>query len=170
MPKFWKLIYKTKNKMKILVVYYSRTGNTKKIGQEIAKKLNADVDEIIDLKDRSGIRGWLGGGRDAFFKKPTNVKFEKSSVNYDLVIIGTPIWTGTATPAIKAYLSESSFNKVAFFCTFGGNHKDTFEIMEKICGSSPLATIALRDKEVNDEESREKVDDFVQKIKQEKFS
>ena len=34
--------------MKQLVVYYSRTGNTKKIGQEIATALGADLDEIVD--------------------------------------------------------------------------------------------------------------------------
>ena len=39
-------------KNKILVVYYSKTGNTKKIGEELAKKLNADVEEVIDLKNR----------------------------------------------------------------------------------------------------------------------
>ena len=38
--------------MNTLVVYYSRTGNTKAIGEAIAEALNADIDEIIDLKKR----------------------------------------------------------------------------------------------------------------------
>jgi len=48
--------------MKTLVAYYSRTGNTKKVAVEIAKNLKADIDEIIDKKDRSGMIGWIIGG------------------------------------------------------------------------------------------------------------
>ena len=44
--------------MKILVAFYSRSGNTKKVGLELAKFLNAQTDEIFDKKDRSGIKGW----------------------------------------------------------------------------------------------------------------
>ena len=40
--------------MKKLVVYYSRTGNTKQIGEEIATALGADLDEIVDQKDVHG--------------------------------------------------------------------------------------------------------------------
>ena len=36
--------------MKYLVVYYSRTGNNKTIGDTIAQSLSADVDVIIDKK------------------------------------------------------------------------------------------------------------------------
>ena len=93
--------------MKTLVAFYSRTGNTKKVGHEISKHTKADIDEIIDKKDRSGIIGWLGGGRDTFFKKKTDIDFKKRPEEYDLVIIGTPIWVATATPAVKRYLKDN---------------------------------------------------------------
>ncbi|HBP51341.1 TPA: flavodoxin, partial [Candidatus Shapirobacteria bacterium] len=51
--------------MKTLVVFYSRTGNTRRMGELIAQKLHADIDEIIDQKSRSGIIGWILSGRDA---------------------------------------------------------------------------------------------------------
>ena len=35
--------------MNILVIYYSRTGNTKFVAEEIAVNLNADIKELIDL-------------------------------------------------------------------------------------------------------------------------
>ena len=50
---------------KTLVAYYSRTGTTKKVGEAIAKALKADIDEIIDLKKRSGAIGWVVSGKDA---------------------------------------------------------------------------------------------------------
>ena len=36
--------------MKTLVMFYSRTGNTKKVGEEISKNFDAELEEIIDLK------------------------------------------------------------------------------------------------------------------------
>ncbi|MBE3088681.1 MAG: flavodoxin family protein, partial [Actinobacteria bacterium] len=43
----------------ILVVYYSRTGTTRKVAEYITKQLGADMEEIIDMKKRSGIWGFL---------------------------------------------------------------------------------------------------------------
>ncbi len=115
-------------KQKILVVYYSRTGNTKKVALNLAKKINADCEEIIDLKERNRIIiGWLVSGKDATMKKMTEIEFKKDPSKYDLVIIGTPVWSWTVTPAIRTYLSENKFKKVAFFCTNGGQFGKTFE-------------------------------------------
>ena len=36
--------------MKILVIYYSKTGNTKYVAQKIAEQLNAELSEITDKK------------------------------------------------------------------------------------------------------------------------
>ena len=145
--------------MKTLVAYYSRTGNTKKIAEKIAEKLQAETDEIVDLKDRNGIVGWLGGGRDAFFKKSTKIETKKNPKEYDMVIIGTPVWMGTATPAVKKYLKKYTFQKVAFFCTFGGDQKNIFKEMETL-SNKPVATIGLKDKDIENKESREKTEKF----------
>ena len=41
----------------ILCIYYSRTGNTKKAMEEIAAALDAELAELRDDADRSGV-GW----------------------------------------------------------------------------------------------------------------
>ena len=48
--------------MKSLVVYYSRTGNTRFAAEKIAKNLNADLCEILDKKNRKGKFVFLTGG------------------------------------------------------------------------------------------------------------
>lgn len=156
--------------MKTLVVFYSRTGNTKKVAEEIAKILNADIEEIIDKKDRKGIVGWLKSGRDATFKKSAEIEFVKNPIDYDLVIIGTPIWAFTMTPAIRTYLSENKFKKVAFFSTSGGSEGEKiFNEMEKI-SREPVATLSLLTKnwpaELNleKEENSEKIKEFCKKL------
>jgi len=148
--------------MKTLVSFYSRTGNTRKVGEKIAKHLNADIDDILDKKDRSGIKGWLGAGKDTLFKKPTTIENRKDPSKYDLVIIGTPVWAFTITPAIKEYLSKYNFNKVAFFYTHGGIPDKTFNKMEKF-SKKPLAVLSLLDKKIN--ESEKDIKEFCNKLK-----
>jgi hypothetical protein len=45
--------------LKSLVVFYSRTGNARFVAQTIAARVSADIEEVIDLKKRSGIIGYL---------------------------------------------------------------------------------------------------------------
>ena len=60
--------------MRALVVFYSRTGNTKRIAEDISKTLNADIEELYDAKGRKGITGWLVSGMDARLKRKANLR------------------------------------------------------------------------------------------------
>jgi len=146
--------------MKALVVFYSRTGNTRKVGNKIAKILKADIDEIIDMKDRRGIIGWFVSGKDASQGNPAQIKNKLNPEKYDLLIIGTPVWAWTITPAIRAYLRKYNLKgkkpKIAFFCTCGGNSSKTFTEMQAL-SKKPLASLVVSDKKLvcSDKEIKE---------------
>ncbi len=109
--------------LKSLVVYYSRTGNARFVAETIAAEVGADVEEVIDLKKRSGIFGYLSGGSDARRGRETEIApTKKSPEGYDLIIVGSPIWAGRATPAITTYLRKNDLSgkKVAIFFVQGG--------------------------------------------------
>lgn len=55
--------------MKVLVAYYSRTNITKKVGDEIAGLLDADVEEIASKVNYNGKIGYMRGGKDAISAK-----------------------------------------------------------------------------------------------------
>jgi flavodoxin len=113
--------------MKILVTYYTRTNNTKSVAKEIQKNLNCDIEEIIDLKNRSGFIAYIKSCFDALKGTPTEIKpTEKDVSEYDLVIVGTPVWASTMAPAILTYLKENKekFKDVSFFCTCGSSGYD----------------------------------------------
>ena len=129
--------------MKILVAYYSRTGKTEKVAKEISRILKTDLEEIIDKKKREGIFGFFIGARDAIKEKVTEIKYKKDPKKYDLIIIGTPFWAQTITPAIRVYL-KNKFKKVAFFITSGSDSPEiAFEEMEKL-SKKPSATLWLK--------------------------
>ena len=154
--------------MRSLVVYYSKTGKTKKVATAASRMLGSDIEEIVDLKDRSGIIGWLTGGGDSCLKKLTDIKRPKKDPSkYKIVIIGTPVWSFTLTPAIRTYITKRyrRLKKVAFFCTNGGAPGNTFKAMQKLCGKKPIAVLSLSTKDMLSGGYFDKTRKFVSKIK-----
>lgn len=155
--------------MKTLVVYYSRTGTTKKIALEIANKLNAEIEEIKDTVDRSGMKGYLLAGRDAMQKNLTVLEPTiNNPADFDLIIIGTPIWGWNISAPIRTYITEKkdSFKNVAFFCTMGGSgDAKTFMEMAEIIGKKPLNVLTLFTKDVVKNNFSEKLEKFISEIR-----
>ena len=151
--------------MKILVAFYSRHNNTQIIAERISKILGADIEEIIDLKDRKNIETWQDSSFDENLRTPTKIaKIKNNPQDYDLIIIGTPIWDGI-TPAARTYLKNNKFKKVAFFATFGAAAEDAFYIMEKLTKNKPLATLEVQDRQIVAGEHKLLVKEFCNKIK-----
>jgi flavodoxin len=154
--------------MKSLVVFYSRSGTTKKAAEAISRALECNIEEIVDTKSRKGLFGWLRSGRDAMRKKLTVIQPTKLNLaEVDIVIIGTPNWGNLLAPAIRTYIEQNkaSFKKVAFFCTAGGSSfEKPFKELELICGKSPQNVLGLRQEEVKKGEITEKINQFIAKL------
>ncbi len=149
--------------LKSLVVYYSRTGNARFVAETIAAEVGADVEEIIDQKKRSGPLGFLAGGSDARRGKETVISpTTKSPAEYDLIIVGTPVWASRPSPAIVTYLKRNDLSgkKVAFFFTRGGKKPTAFGETKALIPNSdfvgqlslitPLATKNESEKQITD--------------------
>ena len=137
------------------------------IALTIAEKLNADIEQIIDLKKRKGPLVYLISSKDAVFKKLTKIKpIEKTPQNYDLVVIGTPIWASNMTPAIRTYLTNAKIKKAAFFCTCEGTdtRRAFTDMHELIIDAKLVATLRLTIADIK-KGKQEKIDEFVEKIK-----
>jgi flavodoxin len=158
--------------MRILVAYYSRSGKTEDVAKEIAQTLGADLDKVIDKKNRKGIFGWLSAGRDAMKENLTEIEHKKNPKDYDLVIVGTPTWASTITPAIRTYLTKHKFKKIAFFTTASGlDGTETFNKM-KALSKEPVAILEMESKDFKNKKIKiweiKKVKNFCDKIKNEK--
>jgi len=110
--------------MKSLVLYFSRSGNTRFVAEEIAKAAKADIEEIFEQKDRKGAIGYISAGKDAMMKKPSKIQPITTNVSeYDKIYIGQPVWGWTMVPALRAMLEENDFTgkKIVLFCTMDGS-------------------------------------------------
>ena len=115
---------------KVLIAYFSCTGNTKKTAGYIAKAITADQYEIIpeklystdDLnynnpKSRSSLEQKDDSARPVITGKIDHMD------EYDVVFIGYPIWWGQAPRIISTFLESYDFSAktVIPFCTSGSS-------------------------------------------------
>ena len=104
------------NKSKALTVFYTRTGNTLLVAETIRAEFDCDLQEIKDLKDRSGIKGFIVGMIDA--KRKTKAEIMPKTLDltaYDLIIICSPTWGMRLAPAITEFMNTADFkNKKVF--------------------------------------------------------
>jgi len=153
---------------KILVAYYSRTGVTKQVSNELAALLGADIEEITDTKDRKGFFGYMGAGKDALRKKTTVIRpLQKDPSDYGLVVLATPVWAWTVTPAMRTYLMQTrgKIRKATFLCTMGGSGDGkTFAAMEEISGLKPAATVSFKTAEVKKGQHAQRLRDFADQL------
>ena len=111
-------------KSKVLVLYYSQTSNTKAVAQEIATRLDADIEEITlvepyDTAFQATIDRCKADREKGILPE---IKPLKSDVaDYDWIFIGYPIWFGTYAPPIASLLEKVDLSDkwVVPFCTFG---------------------------------------------------
>ena len=116
--------------MKVLVAYFSASGTTKGVAQQLAEVAGADLHEIkpaqhytdADLdwrnkKSRSSVEMQDRKSRPAITDKLTNLQ------DYDVIYVGFPIWWNTCPTIINTFMEAYDFQgkTVIPFATSGGS-------------------------------------------------
>lgn len=137
---------------RILLVYFSRTGHTRKVAMEIASALGCDVEELRDRVGRGGPLGYARSSLEAIARFDTLLApTQHDPADYDLVVVGTPIWFWNLSSPVRTWARRhrESLRKLAFFCTCGssGGQRALAEL-EAICGET-VASLVLTDREID---------------------
>ena len=124
---------------KILIAYYSKTGNTKRAAEEIAKMTGGALHRIVPQKTYPdsyfatiAVAKWesLKGEKPALADKVEGIG------GYDKILVGFPIWWFGCPQLIKTFMESYDFNgkKVYPFCTHGGSGpKNSTRDIKAIC-------------------------------------
>ena len=139
--------------MKVLVAYYSLTGHTQQVADQLATRCSAEVERVRDAgMQRTGLRGYLLSGWQACTGVASPiVQAKHRAADFDLVLIGTPVWNWSLCAPMRSYATAHAreFKRVAFFCTEGGSgERRVFAELQKICGQAPVATAVFLQKQV----------------------
>lgn len=135
-----------------LLVFYSRTGYTRRIATEIAAALGGDVEELHDRVGRRGPLGYARSVLEAVSRFDTLLKpSQHDPAGYGLVIVGTPIWFWNLSSPVRTWLRRhrTRLPRVAFFCTCGSSgERRALAEFEALCGSA-VASLALTDDDID---------------------
>lgn len=112
-------------KDKILIVYFSWSGNTKEIAAQIYKLTGGDIFEIQRTEkypDSYDAVLYVAKQEIHSNSKPVIKNIPASIEEYDTIFLGFPNWCNTFPAPILTFLSEFDFSgkKIIPFCTHGG--------------------------------------------------
>jgi flavodoxin len=119
---------------KILLVYHSLTGNTKACCETLQQALGADTIEIQDLVDRSGRWGFFKTAIGSLLGMHTDIEPKNPDLSaYTNIILGSPIWTGKMSMAIRTLIDKNSFagKKVVIFTTTNAFEQEKYKEKSK---------------------------------------
>lgn len=139
---------------KVLIVYYSFSGNTALIAEAIKEQTGGEVVEIIPVDN------YNRPDLEAAAKKQVNEgykpKLKNKSINlesYDTIFIGSPVWWFSYAPPVGTFLYQHDFKgkKVVPFCTHISVYGGYFNDVDKACpGAKVLPGRDFKSAELND--------------------
>jgi flavodoxin len=155
---------------KILVVYYSWSGKTAKVAKALAQSLAADLEEIKDAKRRAGLFAFFRSAVEAAQNKPAFILPPSRNVaDYDVVVLGCPVWAHNMASPMRAYIMQQKNNikQLAVFCTLSGSGgAAALDRMSALSGRTPIAKLQVRDSDLASGSWRSAADRFSAAVKE----
>ena len=102
------------------IYYFSRTGRSKLIAEELAARYNTEARKIDDHKNWDGKVQYMNAGRLALKGKPMKADFIAPDKADDIVVV-FPLWAGTMPPAVLYFVNEVGKENVTAIITSLGS-------------------------------------------------
>ena len=154
---------------KVLIVYFSHTGNTRTIASYIHDMLESDMVELKTedtyTDDYDTLLAQIRQEVADEYCPPLATRIENIS-SYDIIFVGYPIWVETAAPPVRTFLTfyDLSDKTVVPFCTSGTSSAETRYRL--VCSLCPHSTVleGIQIRRGTYDTARERVAGWLQKI------
>ena len=154
---------------KVLVAYFSHSGNTRSIAEKIREQLNGDLFEIKTVNEYPVKYNLVVDQAKKEFVaqyKPQLVNSIENFNDYDIIVIGYPMWWYTCPMAIFTFLESYDFSgKIILpFCTHEGSalSSSVDDIKKSIPNAIVKEGLAIRGSKVSD--SDQLIKTWIQKV------
>ena len=128
---------------KVLVAYYSHSGNTRAVAEKIKEITGGDLFEIKTSheypKNYTDIINQAKDEKEQDFMPELTESIDISA--YDIIFIGSPVWWYTFASPVRTFLSENDFSgkTIMPFCTHGGGGASmTYSDIARLCQNSDV--------------------------------
>lgn len=157
---------------KILVVYFSATGTTKPFAEYAAEILNADIYEIVPEEPytEADLAYYTNCRADQEQNDPSVRPAISGSVenmeDYDIIVLGYPIWHGQAPRIISTFLESYDFSgkTVIPFCTsHSSGIGSSADNLHSLC---PDSTVWAEGRRFEAETSRSTIEEWLDRMNQ----
>jgi hypothetical protein len=141
------------NGRRVLVVYFSRDSATKRVAEDLAALLGADIERIVEKKTRTwGFFGFMGAGAASSFGLATPINPPvHDPADYEAVAVCTPIWAWHMVPPVRSWLrlSKGKLPQCAAYITVSGDTAPDKVVaaMAKESGRTPTAFAGFVDRD-----------------------
>jgi len=130
-----------------LVAFYSLTGHTRQLAQDIARTCGAQLEEIREPRLRRGFTGELRSLTDSMLRRTPAIRApEHDPAQFELLMLGGPVWAGRVASPVRTYARQygARARRVAFFCTYDSDGaSEALQDLANLCGHRPGAVLAV---------------------------
>lgn len=158
--------------MKTIVIYYSLNGNTKSAAERIAAQLGCETAAIEPVKPipEKGFKSFLLGGKQAMFGERPEIKpLGIDPKDYDLIVLGTPIWASKCAAPVWTFVNECPVPeriRAVFTLSGSGENVKCIHHLEKKRLKNLYVALSLRDRENNEgRRNEEKLPLFIEAVR-----
>ena len=121
--------------MKTSIIFNSYSGNTRGVAEKVHAACGGELIEVVSKEYSSKITAYTIGCYRAM--KGMSDPIEPKTIDVaadDVIVIGTPVWAGKATPGINAAvaaLAGCKGKKAVIYATCGKDGGDSLPILKK---------------------------------------
>jgi len=155
--------------MKTCIIYHSYSGITRTVAEEIKKTCGGDLVEVNPEEAYSTLTAYTIGSYRAM--KGEKDRIRPASIDtsgYDLIVIGTPIWFGKATPVINAAVDAirgCEGKKAVIYATCASQAKETLPKMKKDLEAKGVTVIGMSELSKKDIAGKVRIADLIATVK-----
>ena len=149
--------YAASEKRKILIVYFSHTGNTRTVARQIHSLVGGDLLELQTTQpypaDHDGTVRQAEREREDDFRPQLSTQFPETMQEYDVIFVGYPVWAYTMPMALYSFFDQFTFpgkTIVPFTTHMGSGLADGPEQIARLCPQARvLEGLAIRGNRVD---------------------
>lgn len=152
----------------ILIVSYSFTGTSRRLGRALAGLSQWTLAEVRDARPRAGALGNLRCVLDSLFRRRPGIRYDgPDPAGFDAVVAISPIWAARLAGPMRSFITlhRESLAKVAVLSVMGeSGAPNAVSEVGALLGRRPAADLAVKAADVDGPDTTQRLREFIRSV------